>query len=255
MQLDAVRDMRKQKGSLTKSNTTQALTPQRKVRVEGERMGETSASAGTFDAELDSGETTRAPQPADDTVLAWSDDAAPDVELERAPWGVAWRRAAVVLAVCLMAAALVVLAWRELPAQRAEEAGPPRADTAIAMAQADAPAPSTEPAVAPGPPLPATTGTVAQKMTTPPPPPGAAVDPDTIYLEMLSDAGVKAPTNEKAIANGHLICQRLDQGNTVQAVVAEVARINPSLDPARSTGVVYAAIDAYCPQYEDRGTH
>lgn len=238
---------------MTKSNTTQALTPQRKVRVEGERMGETSASAGTFDAELDSGETTRAPQPADDTVRAWSDDAAPDVEPERAPWGVAWRRAAVVLAVCLMAAALVVLAWRELPAQRAEEGGAPRPDTPIAMAHAGAPVPSTEPTVAPSAPLPPTTGSVAQKMTAPPRPPAAAVDPDAIYLQMLSDAGVKAPTNEKAITNGHLICERLDQGNTVQAVVAEVARVNPSLDPARSRGVVYAAIDAYCPHYEDRG--
>lgn len=184
-----------------------------------------------------------------DTVLAWSADDDVD-EPVRASWRIVWARATAVLAGCLVAAVLVVLAWRELPAsQGAEDAPAPRAET-VAAAQADVP--STAPTVAPSP-LPPTTGSVAQKMTTPPSP--KPVDPDTIYLQLMSDAGVKAPTNAKAIANGHLICQRLDQGHTVQAVIAEVARVNPSLDPARSKGVVYAAIDAYCPQHEDRGEY
>ncbi|OBL08223.1 hypothetical protein A5646_12875 [Mycobacterium sp. 1245499.0] len=153
-------------------------------------------------------------------------------------WRVAWGRAAGVLVVCLMAAAVVVLGWRQLSVQQRPEQPAPRAE---APARVDAPAPISEPAVAPSPPLPSTTGSVAQKMTTPP----AALDPDSIYLQLLSDAGVKAPTREKAIANGRLICQQLAQ--------AEVDRVNPSLGVERANGTVYAAIDAYCPQFEDRG--
>lgn len=196
--------------------------------------------------------TAIAHTPIDETVLAWSDDAAAD-EPERAPWRVAWGRAGTVLAGCLAAAALVVLVWRVLPADRAPTAGA-RAPAAV-TAQSNTPAAGPASAVAPSPQLPATTGSVAQKMTTPPAPPASAPDPDAIYLQLLSDAGVRAPTDEKAIANGHLICQQLEQGNTVQGVVDLVGRVNPSLGPARSEGTVYAAIDAYCPQYENRGQH
>lgn len=201
-------------------------------------------------------ETAIAPSTADcidETVLAWSDVDAIDTESERATWRAAWGRAAAVLAGCLAVAAVIALAWRALPADRSPaDARAPVADATTI--QPSIPAPRPTPAAAPSPPLPATTGSVAQKMTTPPVP-AAAVDPDAIYLQMLSDAGVKAPTNEKAIANGHLICQQLAQGNSVQAVISVVARVNPSLDPARSTGTVYAAIDAYCPQYENRGEY
>lgn len=210
-----------------------------------------TTAADTADATAD--ETTRAPLPAEGTVLAWSDDAAPDVEPERAPWGVAWRRAAVVLAVCLMAAALVVLGWRDWSARHR---GAPSLTTESAPAtSASPPSPAASTAASPSPAAPAPalppSGSVAAKMT--PPPPALAADPDTIYLQLLSDAGVTAPTKDKAIANGRLICQQLGQGNSVQAVVTEVDRVNPSLGPDRSRGTVYAAIDAYCPHYEDRG--
>lgn len=189
----------------------------------------------------------------DEPSLAWSDVVEMD-EPGRAPWRAVWGRVAAVLAGCLMAAVLVVLAWRELPARQGSEEAPAPSAEAVAAAQADADTPSTAPTVAPRPPLPAAAGTVAQKMTTPPHPQAALPsDPDSIYLQLLSDAGVKAPTREKAIANGHLICQQLAQGSTVDDVKAEVNRVNPSLGVNRSNDTVYAAIVAYCPQYDNRG--
>ncbi|WP_176704372.1 DUF732 domain-containing protein [Mycobacterium malmoense] len=91
------------------------------------------------------------------------------------------------------------------------------------------------------------TTSTAQKIADPP------LDPDSIYLRLLSDAGVTAPTKDKAIANGHLICQQLAQGDPLPSVMAEVDRINPSLGTARANGTVWAAVDAYCPQYDNRG--
>lgn len=214
-------------------------------------MTPSQSSPPTTATDITVGETTRSPRPADDTVLAWSDDEAADVEPEPAPWGVAWRRAAVVLAVCLMAAALVVLGWRDWSTQhRSTPAPTPEA----APTSAAPPSPTTATAASPPPaaPSPPPSSSVAAKMT---PPPALVPDPDTIYLQLLSDAGVTAPTKDKAIANGRLICQQLAQGHSVQAVVTEVDRVNPSLGPERSKGTVYAAIDAYCPRYEDRGEH
>ncbi len=174
--------------------------------------------------------------------LAWS-DADTAEEPGRASWRSTWGRSAAVLAVCLMAAALVVLGWRDLSVPP-ERASAPRSETPAATQTT-----TISPAPAVAPPLPATTGSVAEKLTIPP----AALDPDSIYLQLLSDAGVKAPTREKAIANGHLICQQLAQGSTVDDVKAEVNRVNPSLGVNRSNGTVYAAIVAYCPQYDNRG--
>lgn len=201
-------------------------------------------------ADVTSDETARAPRAADDTVLAWSGDEGPDVEPERAPWGVAWRRAAVVLAVCLMAAALVVLGWWDWSAQHRAAPAPTTEAAPPTGAPPSSPTTATAASVPPAAPALPPSGSVAAKMT---PPPALATDPDTIYLQLLSDAGVTAPTKDKAIANGRLICEQLAQGNSVPAVVAEVDRVNPSLGADRSKGTVYAAIDAYCPHYEDRG--
>lgn len=178
-------------------------------------------------------------------ALAWSEDTSWDEPVGGSWWPV-WLRAAALAVGGLVVAGLVVWGWS---AWSARDSAPPVAGPVVSYVP---PAPGREAVVSPAPVLPPTSGTVAQKMTTPP---VAAPDPDAIYLQMLSDAGVKAPTAEKAIANGHLICQQLAQGNTVQDVVSEVGQVNPSLDAARSQGTVYAAIDAYCPQYENRGQY
>ncbi|MGV0041991.1 DUF732 domain-containing protein [Mycobacterium colombiense] len=188
-----------------------------------------------------------------ESTWAWSDVDEVD-EPVGAPWRAAAWRALALVAGGLLVAGVVVAGWMGWLPQR-QEAQAPTAATVTPAASAPPQAPLPPPAPAsPVEALPSTSGGVAQKMTTPPAP-IAAPDPDTIYLQLLSDAGVKAPTNEKAIANGHLICEQLGQGNTVQAVVAEVGRVNPSLSPAMSKGTVYAAIDAYCPQYENRGEY
>lgn len=108
------------------------------------------------DDEADTAASETAMAVASDAVLAWSDDDDAD-EPERASWRVVCGRAAAVLAGCLMAAGLVVLAWRELA-----ERSPENAPVAESTTRASAPAPTT---TEPAPPLPATTGSVAQKIT------------------------------------------------------------------------------------------
>ncbi|WP_368834367.1 DUF732 domain-containing protein [Mycobacterium intracellulare] len=180
---------------------------------------------------------------ASDTVLAWSDDDDAD-EPVRASWRVVCGRAAAVLAGSLMAAGLVVLSWRELPEQTPENAPP----VAVTATQARAVAPATEPA----PPLPATTGSVAQKIT---PPPLPAPDPDTEFLAAMDRAQVHMATEPEAINQGHQVCRSLDKGASIQGITAQILSVSPGISEPQVRSVVYAAVDAYCPQFENRGEH
>lgn len=190
----------------------------------------------TLMAELEPDETLAA-------SLAWSEDDS----LDDPPVG-SWRsvllRAAAVLAFCVLAAVGVVLGWRERLTPEAHTPPPVAASQTTPR-----PAPTKE-AVVDSSAVTTAMSSVAQKVTPPPPP-----DRDTVYLQMLAAAGVTAPTKDKAVSNAHLICKRLAEGPSVDTVVTELNQINPSLNHAQSNGVVYAAIDAYCPQYEDRGEY
>lgn len=179
-----------------------------------------------------------------DTVLAWSADDGVD-EPVRVSWRNVCGRAAAVLAGCLIAAVLVVLAWRELPERVSEQARTPAAEV---VTQPSAAAPSTEPA----PPLPATTGSVAQKIT---PPPLPAPDPDTEFLAAMDRAQVHMTTEAEAIGQGHHVCRSLDKGASIQGITAQILSVSPGISEPQVRSVVYAAVDAYCPQYDNRGEH
>lgn len=179
-----------------------------------------------------------------DTVLAWSADDDVDEPL-RASWRNVCGRAAAVLVGCLMAAGLVILAWRELPEQTPENAPPVAAVTAT---QARAVAPTSEPP----PPLPATTGSVAQKIT---PPPLPAPDPDTEFLAAMDRAQVHMTTEAEAIGQGHHVCRSLDKGASIQGITAQILSVSPGISEPQVRSVVYAAVDAYCPKYDNRGEH
>jgi hypothetical protein len=170
--------------------------------------------------------------------LAWSEDDSLDEAL-----GGSWRsvllRAAAVLAFCIVAAVGVVVGWRERSTETTRTPPP-----VVAATQTTPPPAPTKEAVVNPTVVTTAMDSVAQKITPPPPP-----DRDTIYLDLLDRAGVTAPTKDKAISNGHLICRALDQGDSIQTVVTEVNRINPSLNHTQSDGAVHAAINAYCPQY------
>lgn len=178
-----------------------------------------------------------------DSMLAWSDDEGSDVEPERAPWGVAWRRAAVVLAVCLMAAALVVLGWRDWSAQH--HAAP--APTTEAAPPASAPPSSRATAMPPAAPALPPSGSVAQKITPPPLPPP---DPDTEFLAALDRADIHWASAADSIRNGHLVCKKLDQGESFETVTSQLLNASPQVNYGQAAGAVGAAIFAYCPQYQ-----
>lgn len=168
--------------------------------------------------------------------LAWSE--AVDEPL-RVSWWTVGRRAALVLVGCLITAGVVLGWWQWSVREQPVMSGP------AAPARVDAPVPAQHPPAAP----PVLDTTTAQKMADPP----IQLDPDSVYLKLLADAGVMAPTPEKAIANGRLICRQLGEGWSIPGVLGEVSRVNPSLGSERAAGTVWAAVDAYCPQYDNRG--
>jgi hypothetical protein len=73
---------------------------------------------------------------------------------------------------------------------------------------------------------------------------------DNRFISLLQSEGINdhiSPAH--AVEAGHMVCQKLDQGLSVNEVASDV--LNSSSMPAYHSGYfVGAAIEVYCPQYE-----
>lgn len=72
---------------------------------------------------------------------------------------------------------------------------------------------------------------------------------DSKFLNALKAEGITDHVSpDHAIAAGHMVCQKLDQGSTPNQVAADV--VNSSNMPAYHAGYfVGVSIKEYCPQY------
>lgn len=168
------------------------------------------------------------------TPLAYSEVVEEPVQ---GSWWSASSHAVMVLAGCLMTAAVVLVGWRAQAVQyRSVPTPAPRG------AASSAPPAVSAPTVLPP------SDNAAQKITPPPAP-----DPDTEFLAAMDRAQVHMASEAAAIEQGHRVCRSLDSGASVQGVTAKILSISPGLSEPQVRTVVWAAVDAYCPQFDNRG--
>ncbi|MDI3312936.1 MAG: DUF732 domain-containing protein [Mycobacterium sp.] len=82
----------------------------------------------------------------------------------------------------------------------------------------------------------------------PPPQPGA----DQKFLNSLARDGIYFRNVPVGIASAHDSCQALENGETVQQLIHETQLKSPDLDYRQAIEGTYDAIDAYCPQFDNR---
>lgn len=116
---------------------------------------------------------------------------------------------------------------------------------------AAAPAPKAAPAPAPQPP--------AAPIRLPPinqvqvPPPAAPPDALDRFANSLAQQGMhfnQSPATEASEAES--MCRELANGGSVQSWITATERKSTNMPPGGAREAVYAAIDAYCPQYDNR---
>ena len=83
--------------------------------------------------------------------------------------------------------------------------------------------------------------------------PTVRADPnDDKFVHALQSRGITYQSADAAIAAGHLVCTKLDQGET-ETQVAQDVMDNTNLDPYHAGYFVGASIGAYCRQFAARG--
>jgi hypothetical protein len=75
---------------------------------------------------------------------------------------------------------------------------------------------------------------------------------DDKFLPALQSQGITYQSPEAAIAAGHHVCEKLDQGETETQVAQDVID-NTDLDPYHAGYFVGASVGAYCPQFAAQG--
>ena len=79
--------------------------------------------------------------------------------------------------------------------------------------------------------------------------PNVRADPnDDKFLPALQSQGITYQSPEAAIAAGHHVCEKLEQGETETQVAQDVID-NTDLDPYHAGYFVGASVGAYCPQF------
>jgi hypothetical protein len=74
-----------------------------------------------------------------------------------------------------------------------------------------------------------------------------AVRSDNQYLTLLNKDGIVVKDSAGAIRDGHLICSKLDGGESFNAVAGEVSKAYPTLTQHQLGTMMGAAIGVYCP--------
>lgn len=83
--------------------------------------------------------------------------------------------------------------------------------------------------------------------------PTVRADPnDDKFIPALQSQGITYQSPEAAIAAGHLVCEKLDQGETETQVAQDVID-STDLDPYHAGYFVGASVGAYCPQFAATG--
>ena len=83
--------------------------------------------------------------------------------------------------------------------------------------------------------------------------PTVRADPnDDKFLPALQSQGITYQSPDAAIAAGHHVCEKLDQGETETQVAQDVID-NTDLDPYHAGYFVGASVGAYCPQFAAQG--
>lgn len=72
---------------------------------------------------------------------------------------------------------------------------------------------------------------------------------DEKFLAALGRQKITYPSREIAIANGHLVCTKLDQGETPMQVANDMVGSSGNLDEYHAGYFVGASIGTYCPKY------
>lgn len=157
--------------------------------------------------------------------------------VEPAPWRTVCRNALGVFSVCVAVAGAVTLVDRQWFAELTEVVVVPTTPTA-------APSSPTETAAAQSeawtlPPVPA-----AEHLVVPAPTGPSA---DAKYLSGLQQSGLNITDASVAIASGHNICGYLSEGYSTEQAASLVMREVP-MASYYAYGMVYSAIDAYCPE-------
>jgi hypothetical protein len=194
-----------------------------------ERGGTTPSM--TLMAELEPDETLASINSGES--FAWSEDDSLD-EPVVGSWRAVLLRAAAVLAFCVLTAVSVVVVWREWPQPQPAPVSSVAPSVQAAEVEVASPAPTSVGLPPVG---------DAARMKPP--------DPDTRFLAAMDRAEVHMPTKDAAVNQGHLICRSLDQGNSVEAISARLLSLSPGVTYEQIGQVVHAAINAYCPQYEN----
>jgi hypothetical protein len=178
--------------------------------------------------------------------LAWSAD---DDDLEPSHSASVGRYVLAVAAVVLAAGAVIVTGSMLIEKiQRRPAVGAP----ATTVTTVTAPATQTTAALAATPApisLPPSTPTASAQTVTPP-----TWDRDAIFFAMLANADIAPNAMKAPVDDAHSICGFLVTHTPADAAT-RTNRIYPWLTPAQSSAYVYAAIDAYCTQYENRGEY
>jgi Protein of unknown function (DUF732) len=79
--------------------------------------------------------------------------------------------------------------------------------------------------------------------------PTARAEPnDDKFIPALQSQGITYQSPEAAIAAGHLVCTKLEQGETETQVAQDVIDTT-DLDPYHAGYFVGASVGAYCPQF------
>jgi hypothetical protein len=71
---------------------------------------------------------------------------------------------------------------------------------------------------------------------------------DNAFLAQLQSDGITPPTPARAINDAHAVCDALDQGQSSQQVINEVAN-STGLDNKGAKTFAVDAASAYCPKY------
>jgi hypothetical protein len=76
---------------------------------------------------------------------------------------------------------------------------------------------------------------------------------DDSFLSRLDSAGIGYDSPKVAIANAHTVCTRLDSGESVGSIGAEILK-NTDLTTRQAAVFVVSSVSTYCPEHEGQFT-